>query len=70
MLIKYLPRKTDSDDDGLSDADEKIVYHTSPVSTDTDNDYLSDVEEIFNYHQVDKIFMPDYLNDSDVDRFQ
>lgn len=63
------PLKSDSDGDGLSDADEKIVYHTSPVSIDTDDDYLSDVEEIFNCYQVDKIFVPDYVNESDVEKF-
>lgn len=40
---------TDMDDDGLSNADEVNVYHTSPVKPDTDLDGLTDYEEIFVY---------------------
>jgi len=36
----------DSDGDGLSDADEKLVYFTNPVMVDSDGDGLSDREEI------------------------
>ncbi|UJG44060.1 MAG: right-handed parallel beta-helix repeat-containing protein [Candidatus Heimdallarchaeum endolithica] len=37
---------TDSDDDGLIDGDEVIIYLTDPLDPDTDNDGLSDYEEI------------------------
>lgn len=39
----------DSDNDGLTDAEEKI-YGTNPNATDTDNDGLSDYEEVKIYH--------------------
>ena len=35
----------DSDDDGLSDEDEKI-YATDPYNPDSDGDYFSDKEEV------------------------
>ena len=36
----------DFDKDGLSDADEAKVYHTSPETSDTDGDGYSDYQEI------------------------
>ncbi len=39
----------DSDQDGLTDAEEK-VYRTNPNVIDTDNDGLSDYEEVMVYH--------------------
>jgi outer membrane protein OmpA-like peptidoglycan-associated protein len=36
----------DSDGDGLSDREEKLVYFTNPVMADSDGDGLSDREEI------------------------
>jgi thrombospondin type 3 repeat protein len=40
----------DSDVDGLSDADETIVYHTDPLRADTDNDGLTDGAEVNTHH--------------------
>ena len=36
----------DTDNDGLSDADEIEIYNTSPDNPDTDNDGLDDGEEV------------------------
>lgn len=41
------PQK-DTDGDGLSDADEVNVYHTSPYLKDTDSDGISDGQEVKN----------------------
>lgn len=40
----------DSDGDGLTDAKEKYMYHTSSITNDTDGDGLSDYEEVINLH--------------------
>lgn len=40
------PTSPDSDLDGLSDADEVLVYHTNPLIADTDGDGLLDGGEI------------------------
>ena len=40
--------KTDSDHDGISDADEISKYHTDPHNPDTDGDYVSDSVEVQN----------------------
>jgi hypothetical protein len=37
----------DSDNDGLSDALEKLVFHTDPLNEDTDGDGLRDGEEVW-----------------------
>lgn len=37
----------DSDDDGITDADEINIYGTDPFNPDTDGDGLSDYDEIF-----------------------
>ena len=37
---------TDTDDDGLSDADERFVYKTDPTLCDTDGDHVDDGEEV------------------------
>lgn len=39
----------DTDGDGLSDIDERVVYGTSPLLADTDGDGKSDYEEIVSY---------------------
>ena len=39
---------TDTDADGLTDADEINLYHTNPDVADTDGDGYSDHEEIIN----------------------
>ena len=39
----------DSDQDGLTDKDEKEIYKTDPNKKDTDNDGLSDSQEIVTY---------------------
>jgi hypothetical protein len=44
------PTKKDTDGDGLSDADELNVHHTSPIRADTDGDGLSDQAELTRYH--------------------
>lgn len=40
---------TDTDGDGLSDYDEKNIYHTSYLKKDTDGDGISDFDEIVTY---------------------
>ncbi len=40
----------DTDGDGLADAREKFMYHTSITTNDTDGDLLSDYEEVVNRH--------------------
>ncbi len=39
-------KKTDTDGDGLSDYDEKNIYHTSPYLADSDSDGISDYTEV------------------------
>ena len=36
----------DTDKDGLSDYEEKNIYHTDPLNPDTDNDGMKDGEEV------------------------
>ncbi len=43
-------KNKDSDGDGLSDKDERNIYHTDPKNNDTDNDGLLDGEEINIYY--------------------
>jgi outer membrane protein OmpA-like peptidoglycan-associated protein len=43
------PAYTDSDDDGLMDAEETNVFHTDPRNSDSDGDGLSDGQEIKRY---------------------
>jgi len=40
---------SDTDEDGLTDAEEVRVFFTSPISPDTDQDGLTDLEEIYTY---------------------
>jgi hypothetical protein len=40
------PNNPDSDNDGLSDGEEVIVYNTDPNNPDSDGDGLSDGEEV------------------------
>ena len=40
------PRFRDTDEDGLTDGDEAVVYWTSPVQIDSDSDGFSDLVEI------------------------
>ena len=40
----------DTDGDGLTDFDEKNIYHTDPAKKDTDDDGLSDGDEVNIYH--------------------
>ena len=44
--IDSLNRIKDTDNDGLSDYDEKYVYGTSPYLSDSDSDGVSDYDEI------------------------
>ncbi len=52
LTIKYSigtgthPRKTDTDEDGLSDSEEALVLHTNPLLPDTDGDTVPDGAEI------------------------
>ena len=40
----------DSDSDGIPDAREMLMFHTSPTNWDSDNDGLSDSNELFSIH--------------------
>jgi len=40
---------TDSDGDGLGDADEIFIYGTSPTNPDSDGDGLPDGDEVLVY---------------------
>ena len=44
--IENLNRIKDTDNDGLSDYDERYIYGTSPYLVDTDSDGISDYDEI------------------------
>lgn len=44
------PQIADTDNDGLSDGDEVIVYKTNPLIADTDADGLSDGDEVLIWH--------------------
>jgi outer membrane protein OmpA-like peptidoglycan-associated protein len=46
----YIFGDLDSDGDGLSDADERNIYHTDPHNPDTDGDGLTDGQEVKIYH--------------------
>lgn len=52
LTIKYSigtctdPTKTDTDDDGLSDSDETLLYNTNPRVADTDGDGIPDGIEV------------------------
>ncbi len=46
----YIFGNLDSDGDGLTDADERNIYHTDPHNPDTDGDGLTDGEEVKIYH--------------------
>jgi len=50
----------DSDNDGLTDAREKFLYHTDPNNADTDGDGFGDCDEIFVYgtDPLDKYSVP------------
>jgi len=43
------PKSPDTDQDGLVDTDEVLIYHTNPLQTDSDNDGLSDFEELMRF---------------------
>ncbi len=45
-VIENLNNLKDTDNDGLSDYEERYVYGTSPYLSDTDSDGISDYEEI------------------------
>jgi len=48
-IIREQEENSDSDQDGLSDYDEKIIYFTDPNLSDTDHDGLSDYDEVKKY---------------------
>lgn len=49
LLANTDPSKSDSDDDGLTDAEEVQVHHTNPLSADSDGDGLTDAAEVQQY---------------------
>ena len=49
-LSYYIFGNLDSDHDGLTDAEERDIYHTDPYNPDTDGDGLSDFDEVRKYH--------------------
>ena len=46
----YIFGNLDSDHDGLTDAEERDIYHTDPYNPDTDGDGISDYDEVKKYH--------------------
>jgi len=59
-LLGTDPSDWDTDDDGVSDGDEYLVYGSNPLDPDTDNDGLSDGLEI-------NVIQTDPLTDGDAD---
>ncbi|MFX0086048.1 MAG: hypothetical protein ACFFAU_10250 [Candidatus Hodarchaeota archaeon] len=47
--IKIVDNGYDSDEDKLSDVQEKYIYRTNSFDNDTDKDFLSDGAEVLNY---------------------
>jgi len=55
------PNNWDSDNDGLSDGDEVLIWKTSPINPDTDNDTYLDGAEVksgYNPNGPGKLFEP------------
>ena len=46
----YIFGNLDQDHDGLTDAEERDIYHTNPLNPDTDGDGLNDYDEVRVYH--------------------
>ncbi|RJP58647.1 MAG: hypothetical protein C4541_07540 [Candidatus Auribacter fodinae] len=65
LSILTAPNDSDSDDDGLSDGDEVLIYQTQPKTADTDGDTLSDGEEA--YYGTDGFRTDPRKQDSDND---
>ena len=69
IMVSSDPDEYDTDDDGLSDYEEFMSYHTNPREKDTDGDTISDYDEVMIYssdpndgfHDIDK----DYFWDGD-----
>ena len=69
IMVSSDPGEYDTDDDGLSDYEEFMSYHTHPREKDTDGDTISDYDEVKIYssnptdgfHDIDK----DYFWDGD-----
>lgn len=59
--------KLDSDNDGISDSDERFIYYTNPSSHDTDDDGIGDYEEINNYFPYEKIEMENYIPNNKIE---
>ena len=66
FFIGSNPLNSDSDSDGLSDADEVNTYKTNPINIDTDKDGISDSLEIANNLNP---LTDDALDDGDGDRY-
>lgn len=49
LVTTYGYDATDSDHDGVTDADELLIFGTDPFSSDTDGDFLADNEELYWY---------------------
>ncbi|MEM2387955.1 MAG: hypothetical protein QXW78_02385, partial [Candidatus Thermoplasmatota archaeon] len=64
----WYQRHKDSDEDGLSNWDEKHKFHTNYLKYDTDDDGLSDSEEVNIYHTNPSL--PDTDYDGLPDRFE
>lgn len=48
--VSVAPAPADADHDGLTDQEEREVYHTDPASADTDHDGLTDFDEVKIHH--------------------
>jgi len=55
------PLDSDTDDDGLTDGEEALVYHTNPALFDTDGDGLSDGLEILGEIALSDSFEPPFV---------
>ncbi|MGY5853186.1 MAG: hypothetical protein RTU92_06435 [Candidatus Thorarchaeota archaeon] len=50
LEIRTASNDNDTDDDGLSDYEEYVEYHTDPLRVDTDRDNLTDYDEVIIYN--------------------
>jgi len=57
------PNKADTDDDGLNDGDEVLIWKTNPLNPDTDGDSFSDGQEVRNgYNPLGEGKLPNAIN--------
>lgn len=57
----------DSDNDGISDHDERFIYHTNPSNHDTDEDGIGDYEETHNYFPYEKVELENYIPNNKIE---